>query len=498
MSNWREGQQVKDTFLNKTYIILKQLGRGGFGTTYLAQDNLSDELFVIKTSLNRDNDFIIREWRSLIEISQKLTDYEHIVSHKSLFKFENRWCICMEYIEGENLHEYVQQKGVLAESEALTYIRQISKSIQYLHNYHNLWHRDIKPSNIMLRQNSAQVVLIDFGTARPRILGIEQTKIGSPGYAPYEQIKGLKEKICDATEVYALAATLYYLLTGKKPIDADIRYEQNEELIAPQVYNNQISDRLNYAILAGMQIHSQDRPQSIEDWLELLPPPQSKPSLNFDTDVEYSFTTETLNRGKTYYFSHDERGELIKLGDGSYGMVYQGHDEENNVYAIKIFYARDEAAEQKLIAEARFNAEIQSSKDIRKNLDDPQQNRLVGILNTLAGTKEFHNSPAYKTLHEKLKIQKLSNYALVMEKFEGTLEDYLEKGIGKYKMVTLDGDLCELSGAMQGGYRKRQRLGFSEKELSSEIKNIEKEMDDTTKIIFRLEKEREKLEKDIT
>ena len=440
MSDWQKGQEIRDSFLNKTYLVLKKLGQGGFGTTYLAQDNLSNELSVIKTSLNEDNDSIIKEWRSLIEVSQKLTDYEHIVYHKSLFKFENRWCIAMEYIEGENLQEYVQSKGILAENEALNYVRQIGKSIQYLHKYHNLWHRDIKPYNIMLRQDTSQAVLIDFGTARPRILGVDLTIISSPGYAPYEQIKGLTEQICDATDIYALAATLYYLLTGKKPVDAVRRQEQNEKLESPKEYNSQISDRLNHAIVKGMSLHSQDRPQSIEDWLELLPKKkQNLPTVNFDIDELYSFTTETLNRGKTFYFSHDEEGEPIKLGDGSYGMVYQGHDEENNVYAIKILYARNESFEQTSIAEARFNAEIQSSKDIRRNLDDPNRNNLVGVINTLAGTKEFHNSPAYKTLSEKLQKQKLSNYALVMEKFEGTLEDYLEKGIRKYKIQMPEG-----------------------------------------------------------
>ena len=440
MSNWQEGQEVKDGFLNKTYLILKQLGKGGFGTTYLAQDKSSDELFVIKTSLNEDNDSIIKEWRSLIEVSQKLTDYEHIVNHKSLFKFENRWCIAMEYIEGENLREYVQSKGILAEDKALNYIRQIGKSIQYLHKYYNLWHRDIKPSNIMLRQDTSQAVLIDFGTARPRVLGIDHTRISSPGYAPYEQIKGLTKQICDATDIYALAATLYYLITGKKPVDAIKRQEQEKKLEPPKEFNPQISDRINHAILKGMNLHSQDRPQSIEDWLELLPKKKRNiPTVNFDIDEQYSFTTETLNRGKTFYFSHDEEGEPIKLGDGSYGMVYQGHDEENNVYAIKILYAQMIRSEQKSIAEARFNAEIQSSKDIRKNLDDPNRNNLVGVINTLAGTKEFHNSPAYKKLNEKLKKQKFSNYALVMEKFEGTLEDYLEKGIGKYKIQMPEG-----------------------------------------------------------
>ena len=439
-NTWQEGQEVKDSFLNKTYLILRKLGQGGFGTTYLAQDESSDELFVIKTSLNEDNDSIIKEWRSLIEVSQKLTDYEHIVNHKSLFKFQNNWCIAMEYIEGETLQQYVKRKGILSEDEALNYIRQIGKSIQYLHNYHNLWHRDIKPSNIMLRQNTSQVVLIDFGTARPRITGVTHTRLCSPGYAPYEQIKGLTEQICDATDIYALAATLYYLLTAKSPIDAVKRYESNDKLESPQEHNPQISTRVNSAIVEGMSLHSQHRPQSIEDWLELLPKrKRNLPSVNFDVDEKYSFTTETLNRGKTFYFSHDDDGEPIKLGDGSYGVVYQGHDEENNVYALKILYARQESFEQKPIAEARFNAEIQSSKDIRRNLDNPNQNHLVGVINTLAGTKEFQNSPVYKTLNEKLKKQKLSNYALVMEKFEGTLEDYLEKGIGKYKIQMPEG-----------------------------------------------------------
>ncbi len=437
--NWKVGKKLQDEQFN-TYMIEKIIGTGGFGITYLARHELTERLVVIKTiNQNRveTNNYyrkkieesIIKEWRELSRIK-----HESIVKAENLFERDGSWCILMEYIEGKNLKEYIEGHGFLSEEEALKSIRQIGRALIYLHEKHNLLHRDIKPSNIMLckNQKTSRVVLIDFGTARyfADSQTVSHTRTFTSGYAPYEQYVGDDSKIGWTLDVYALAATLYFLLTAKVPVSTEERVEKEIELEPPNHYNPKISDRVNEAILRGMELVPEDRPQSVREWLNMVLSPSSENRINFDTNPEYSFVTETLNRGKTFYFTRDEMGELRKLGDGSYGVVYQGHDDENNIYAIKILYERYENSSEKSIAQARFKAEIQSSKDIRTNLGYP--NQIIGVINNLAGTKQFKQSPAYRTLQAKYKVLGLSNYALVMEKFDGTLEDYLEQGIGKY------------------------------------------------------------------
>jgi serine/threonine protein kinase len=258
---------------NGRFIIQKILGSGGFGVTYSAREEFTDKLVVIKTLNHIQQSKIDFENRQVKFVNEALRlarcNHPHIVQVYEVIQEEGLWGMVMEYIDGKDLAVYLEQKGKLSETEALLYINQIGQALEYVHQQGFL-HRDVKPSNIILRRNKSEAVLIDFGLAREYNQGqIESmTNDRTNGYAPIEQYKR-RGTFGAYTDVYALAATLYTLLTKIVPIPAEYRNHETL-LVAPQEYNPQISDRINYAILKGMELRPELRPQSVLEFRELL------------------------------------------------------------------------------------------------------------------------------------------------------------------------------------------------------------------------------------
>jgi serine/threonine protein kinase len=268
---WEAGQGL----YGDRYIIEGKLGEGGFGVTYLAQKAQNRQRVVIKTlkdKLLSDLNFA-RYRERFLEEAVKLSVCKHpnIVQIDNYFIDGDLPCIAMEYVAGENLLKWVEKRAILSESEALNYIRQVGEALIIVHEK-GLLHRDIKPENIMVRDNQ-DAVLIDFGLARGFIpdrtqqITVELTQ----GFAPPEQY-GRFGKFAEYTDVYALAATLYYLLTKTSPTGADLRGLKHP-LKSPLQINSCISDEVNEAILQGMEMDAIKRPQSVQEWLAMLPQP---------------------------------------------------------------------------------------------------------------------------------------------------------------------------------------------------------------------------------
>lgn len=176
----------------------------------------------------------------------------------------------MEYVEGEDLGRYIEKNGQLSESKAIFIITKVGEALSSIHQKGFL-HRDIKPANILLRSADLSPVLIDFGLAREFISeqSLSMTNSRTESFAPIEQYQR-RGNFGAWTDVYALAATLYVLLTARPPLPAKFRYETDYDLTPPQQYEPQISDRINEAILKGMEIEPGDRSQSVAEWLKLL------------------------------------------------------------------------------------------------------------------------------------------------------------------------------------------------------------------------------------
>jgi len=268
---WEGGQRL----YGDRYIIERKLGEGGFGVTYLAQNAQNRQRVVIKTlkdELLSDRNFARYRDRFRDEAVQlSLCTHPNIVQIDNYFTHENLPCIAMEYVAGEDLWKWVTMRGILSENEALKYIRQVGEAVIVVHEK-GLLHRDIQPQNIMVRDNQ-DAVLIDLGLARGFIPErTQQMTFGlTHSFLPPEQYGEMGE-FAEYTDVYGLAATLYYLLTKTPPISALLRV-LNHPFQSPFQINPNISEAVDRAIMKGMEMDQTKRPQSVQKWLDMLPQP---------------------------------------------------------------------------------------------------------------------------------------------------------------------------------------------------------------------------------
>ncbi len=267
---WAVGEKLQ----GGRYRIEAVLGEGGFGITYRAWDSVRADYVVIKVlndSLREDPDYPRLQQNFMNEALQLARcRHPHVVKVEEVIWEQDRWCIVMEYIRGQTLHQLLRQKGSLPLPEALRLTREVGSALMALHEQ-GILHRDVKPANILVREGSGQAVLIDFGLARTYTQGLIQrhTSYGTDGYAPLEQYDSLRRRGA-FTDVYALAATLYTLLTGMVPLCAPVR-ATGRQLDPPRSLNPSIPEEVEAAILKGMALHPEDRPQTVAEWLALLP-----------------------------------------------------------------------------------------------------------------------------------------------------------------------------------------------------------------------------------
>ncbi|KPQ35335.1 MAG: hypothetical protein HLUCCO16_16795 [Phormidium sp. OSCR] len=266
---WQPGTKI----FGDRYTVAKRLKTGGFGITYLVNGprgrqwvlkTLKDEVMTEAEYIPYRDKFLRDFDRETAKIA--ICRHRHIVQVVNHFIHEGLPCMVMEYIQGQDLAERVMRGGALPEAVALRYIREVGEALMVMHEK-GLLHRDIKPHNIMVRLPADEAVLIDFGIAREFIPNLTQTHTIAltPCFAPIEQYDK-QEHRGEFTDVYALAATLYYLLTGNLPPIATMRVWR-DRLDIPKHW----SPELGNAIRQGMAIEPDDRTQTVADWLALLP-----------------------------------------------------------------------------------------------------------------------------------------------------------------------------------------------------------------------------------
>ena len=282
--NLRQGTLLK----HGEYRIECELGHGGFGVTYLAvQVGLNRRVaikeFFMSEYCNRDAETshvsvpsegskeLVAKFRSkFIKEAQNIASlkHPHIISIYDVFEDNGTAYYVMEYLDHGSLADVVKRQGRLPEADALRYIRQIADALRYIHA-RKMNHLDVKPGNILIDEED-HAVLIDFGLSKRYDDEGNQTSttpVGiSHGYAPLEQYKkGGVGTFSPATDVYSLGATLYKLITGSTPPDAN---DVGEEGLPPFPAN--VSAATTKAIEQAMQFRRKDRPQSIEEFLALL------------------------------------------------------------------------------------------------------------------------------------------------------------------------------------------------------------------------------------
>ncbi|TVQ61943.1 MAG: FHA domain-containing protein [Spirulina sp. DLM2.Bin59] len=202
--------------LIRQYQVLKTLGQGGMGTTYLARDASRGQLIVLK-AMNADMAKIPKAHELFARESRILASLSHsgIPRYYDSFTEHGKTYLAMELVHGVNLEQWVRQNGVVPLAEALHWMVQLCGILGYLHGLNPpLVHRDVKPANLMVRAGDRQLVLLDFGAVK-EIGTPHGTRIGAEGYTAPEQDRG---QPCPQSDLYAIGPTLIFLLTGNPPM----------------------------------------------------------------------------------------------------------------------------------------------------------------------------------------------------------------------------------------------------------------------------------------
>ena len=269
--------QPNTTLQGGKYRIERVLGQGGFGITYLAIQVSANRQVAIKELFlngvneragntirvsNSVNDSLFEKQKEKFKKEAKRImslDNEHIVKVYDLFEENNTVYYVMDYLEGESLASRMKRVGhPLTESEVMDILPQLLDALSEIHKF-QIWHLDIKPANIMLIDKT--VVLIDFGASK-QITPSEMTSTAlyfTPGYAPAEQTGMLFNQFGPWTDLYAVGATIFNLLTGKSPLEFDIEEFKEDDL--PESNLGLMYKMINWM----MQPRRKDRPQKAED-----------------------------------------------------------------------------------------------------------------------------------------------------------------------------------------------------------------------------------------
>lgn len=326
---------------NGRYQVMSKLGQGSFGITYLALVNLIGSLGSIPTkSKVAIKEFFMRDVngrsgetvttgskngvfydykRRFIKEARTLSKLRHpnIVKVLDLFEENNTAYYVMEYLDGGSLDKLISDKNGLSVLESSQLIRQIASALDYMHS-HKMLHLDLKPANVMLNKKG-DAVLIDFGLTKEfdeNGFPESSTKVGhgTPGYAPIEQSNYQVGQGFPVTmDIYALGATLYKMLSGKRPPNAsDILNEGVEILNLQFIQNSKVED----AISKAMNPLKNKRFQSVNDFVCALPISSSKHREN-----ESTFPYDTIsyliimkNQVAIYYY----RGTVYKNLNGDF------------------------------------------------------------------------------------------------------------------------------------------------------------------------------------
>lgn len=265
---WQSG-----TLINNRYKVMSFLGKGGMGKTYLATDTKTGKKAALKLLTFRDID----DWKVLELFEREVKtlaaiDHPLIPDYLDNFKIEEGkelyYVLVQEYIEGKNLLDLVKSGKRFTNSEAEEIFKSLLSTVSYIHGLRPpVIHRDINPKNIILGDNG-KIYLVDFGAvADPGKTSTGSTVVGTIGYMPQEQLYG---KIKPASDMYALAATIVFLLTGKEPSDFELKNMRldyhNEVSVSGKIkavldkmlhpdYNNRLSDtKMALNILEGKGI----------------------------------------------------------------------------------------------------------------------------------------------------------------------------------------------------------------------------------------------------
>lgn len=295
------------------YTIEAKIGEGGFGITYKAIQNGLNRVVCIKeyfpagkciraTKKNTvfvqgTSEQVFEKYRqAFVREAKMLATLHHpnIVEVLDVFDENNTSYMVMTFVKGKSLQQIVEVRGKLPYPETVNYIAQITNAVGYIHDHHIL-HRDIKPDNIMITADF-KAILIDFGSAREFEQDKTQvhTSMLTHGYAPTEQYTANSRK-GSYTDIYAIGATFYFVLTGQVPMESAARL--TEQMPSPKDLVPEIPEEANRTILKAMQLKAENRHQTVHEFMDDIR--NVKPSVLVDETIGGSPQQPTSKR--TWY-----------------------------------------------------------------------------------------------------------------------------------------------------------------------------------------------------
>jgi serine/threonine-protein kinase len=292
-----------DTILRKRYKLTNIVGHGGMGNVYRAEDmRLPGRLCAIKEIQPDPNDTpeawaqaqqqFLKEASILAQL-----DHPNLPKVSDFFAEGERDYLVMDYVPGQDLKQILEESRQngrpLTESQILTWAEQIMDALAYLHRQSPpVLHRDIKPANIKLTPDG-RIKLVDFGLVKlmlpddNRTITVVQGR-GTALYTPLEQYGGDGGHTDARTDIYALGATIYHLLTGVPPPDAKARFLNPRSLQPMRTLKPQISAHVAEAVTWALEMHPDERPHSIEKFREVLVGRENRPGKRMGQTAENS------------------------------------------------------------------------------------------------------------------------------------------------------------------------------------------------------------------